>query len=98
MFLAPTFALNYGLSFAALTAVLMQIVLYHRQEIWHRFKQARDQESDIHLTLMKRYQEAPDWWYGVLFVGSVALGLAGVLAYDTQLPCKCNLGISWNMI
>lgn len=88
MFLAPTFALNYGLSFAALTAVLVHIILYHRKEIWRRFKESQDQEPDIHLTLMKKYPEAPEWWYGVLFVGAVALGLAGVLGYDINMPCK----------
>ena len=87
MFLAPTFALNYGLSFAALTAAIVHVVLFHRKELWHRFKASREQEPDIHLTLMKRYNEAPDWWYAALFLFSIALGLAGVLAYDSQLPC-----------
>jgi len=88
MFLAPTFALNYGLSFAALTAALVHIALFHRKEIWHRFTAAREQEPDIHLILMKKYREVPEWWYGALGVGSIALGLAGILAYDSQLPCK----------
>ncbi|KAJ6015690.1 hypothetical protein N7540_010281 [Penicillium herquei] len=86
MFLAPTFLLNYGLSFAALTAVLVHVVLYHRKEIWHRAKAARDQEPDIHLNLMKKYVEVPEWWYGALFLLAIALGLAGVLGYDSQLP------------
>ncbi|KAJ5225195.1 hypothetical protein N7468_006420 [Penicillium chermesinum] len=86
MFLAPTFALNYGLSFAALTAVLVHVVLYHRTEIWRRFREARNQESDIHLMMMKKYREAPEWWYGALFIGAIALGLGGVLGYDTNMP------------
>jgi hypothetical protein len=87
MFLAPTFALNYGLSFAALTAVIVHIILFHRKEIWHRFRAAQNQEPDIHLILMKKYREVPDWWYAALFLASVALGLAGILGYDSQLPC-----------
>ncbi|GLI75553.1 hypothetical protein PoHVEF18_003810 [Penicillium ochrochloron] len=86
MFLAPTFALNYGLSFAALTAVIVHIILFHRKEIWHRFRAAQNQEPDIHLVMMKKYREVPDWWYAALFLASVALGLAGILAYDSQLP------------
>ncbi|KAJ5459952.1 uncharacterized protein N7458_001504 [Penicillium daleae] len=86
MFLAPTFAINYGLSFAALTAALVHIILFHRKEIWHRFRAAQNQEPDIHLTLMKKYKEVPEWWYALLFLASVALGLAGILAYDSQLP------------
>lgn len=91
MFLAPTFALNYGLSFAALTAAIMHVILFHRKEIWYQFKASRDQEPDIHLRLMKNYKEAPEWWYGSLFLVSVALGLASVLGYDSQLPCRLPL-------
>ncbi|KAJ5895399.1 hypothetical protein N7495_007090 [Penicillium taxi] len=86
MFLSPTFALNYGLSFAALTAAIVHIILYHRKEIWHRFKFSRDQEPDIHFIMMRKYREAPEWWYGSLFLLSIALGLAGILGYDSQLP------------
>jgi hypothetical protein len=88
LYLAPTFALNYGLSFAALTAVIIQIILFNGKEVWYRFKAARNQEPDIFMKLMKKYKEAPDWWYGALFVISMALGLATTLGYSTQLPCK----------
>lgn len=97
MFLAPTFALNYGLSFAALTAALVHVVLFHRKEIWHRFRAARDQEPDVHLILMKKYQELPEWWYVALFLSSVVLGLAGVLAYDSQLPCEKSVRWMWQL-
>ncbi|KAL7622032.1 hypothetical protein AAE478_007533 [Parahypoxylon ruwenzoriense] len=86
LFLSPTLALNYGLSFAALTAALVHIVLFHGEEIWYRFKTARDQEPDIHLKLMKKYVEAPEWWYLALLAISLALGLGTVLGYDSQLP------------
>ncbi|KAF2659765.1 small oligopeptide transporter [Lophiostoma macrostomum CBS 122681] len=86
MFLAPTLALNYGLSFAALTAAIVHIILFHRKEIWYRFRTARNQEPDIHMKLMSKYEPCPDWWYGILLVISIAFGLATVLAYDSQLP------------
>ncbi len=35
---------------------------------------------------MERYDEAPDWWYGALFLVSLALGLTTTLAFDSQLP------------
>jgi len=35
---------------------------------------------------MKSYVEAPEWWYGLLFVLSMALGLATSLAFPSQLP------------
>lgn len=88
MFLAPTFALNYALSFAALTAAFVHVAVFHGREVWYRLKAARKQEPDIHMRLMAKYKEAPDWWYGVLFVISTAFGLATALGYPSQLPCK----------
>ncbi|KAI1798991.1 small oligopeptide transporter [Daldinia bambusicola] len=86
LFLSPSLALNYGLSFAALTAALVHTALFNGKEIWYRLKTARNQEPDIHLKLMKKYREAPEWWYYALLVVSIAFGLATVLAYDSQLP------------
>lgn len=86
LFLSPTLALNYGLSFAALTAAIVHVALYHGREVWYRFRAARDQEPDVHMRLMKRYVEVPEWWYAALFLGSVALGLATTEGYGSQLP------------
>lgn len=61
LFLAPTFALNYGLSFAALTASIVHTMIFHGKEVWYRFKASRNQEPDVHMRLMKMYKEAPDW-------------------------------------
>jgi hypothetical protein len=36
MFLAPTFAINYGLSFASLTAAIVHTFIFYRKEIWRR--------------------------------------------------------------
>lgn len=86
LFLAPSFALNYGLSFAALTAALVHCGLFHGHDIYRRLRAARSQTPDIHAALMRKYQDAPDAWYLVLFVVATALGLATALAYDSQLP------------
>ncbi|KAH8654565.1 OPT family small oligopeptide transporter [Tricladium varicosporioides] len=86
IFLAPTFALNYGLSFAALTAAIVHTIIFNGSEIWYRFKTSKNQEPDIHMKLMKKYRECPDWWYGICLVLSLALGLATCLGYSSQLP------------
>ncbi|KAI0477593.1 OPT family small oligopeptide transporter [Xylariaceae sp. FL0804] len=86
LFLPPALALNYGLSFAALTSSLVHAGLFHGKEIWYRYKTAKDQEPDIHLKLIRKYPDAPDWWYAALFVCSAGLGLATILGYDSQLP------------
>lgn len=86
LFLPPAYALNIGLSFASLTAALVHAGLFHGKEIWYRFRTARDQEPDVHLKMIKKYVDAPDWWYVALCLVSVALGLGTVLGYDSQLP------------
>lgn len=88
VFLAPTFALNYGLSFAALTAVIVHIALFHGKEIVYRYKTARNQEPDVHLKMMLKYKECPEWWYGLLFLICLAMGLATAEGYPSQLPCE----------
>jgi hypothetical protein len=42
-------------------AVIVHTFLNHRNEIWYRFKAARNQ-TDVHMKLMNKYKEAPDWW------------------------------------
>ncbi|KAK7750308.1 hypothetical protein SLS62_007715 [Diatrype stigma] len=86
LFLPPAYALNIGLSFASLTAALVHAGLFHGKEIWYRFRASRDQEPDVHLKLVRKYVDAPDWWYVALCLASVALGLGTVLGYDSQLP------------
>jgi OPT family small oligopeptide transporter len=57
LFLSTTFALQYGLSFACIIAVIVHTGLFHWKEIAIRAKAARKQDEDIHLRLMKRYPE-----------------------------------------
>ncbi|KAK7613883.1 small oligopeptide transporter, OPT family [Phyllosticta paracitricarpa] len=85
IFLSTTFALCYGLSFATIISTIVHTALYHWKEIKYRAKAARDQEDDIHMKLMKRYQEAPDWWFWVLFLVIFGGGFGVVLGYPTEL-------------
>lgn len=86
LFLAPTFALNYGLSFAALTASIVHTILHRGKILVRQFREASSQTEDIHFNMIKKYTPAPDWWYLVLLVGSLAMGFGVVAGYDTQLP------------
>ena len=63
LYLPTQFALTYGLSFAAVAAVIVHVSLYHGKEIWSQFRLARHQEDDVHMRLMKKYRDAEDWWY-----------------------------------
>jgi OPT family small oligopeptide transporter len=86
VFLAPTFVINHGLSFAALTSAVVDMMIFHGKEVWYRLRTARNQKSDVYMEMMRRYPDAPDWWYGILFIFSISLGLTSVLTYPSQLP------------
>ena len=85
LFLSTTFGLQYGFSFATIIAVIVHTGLFHWKEIWYRAQAARNQEDDIHMKLMKKYKEAPEWWFGVVFLVMFVLGLGVVLGYPTHL-------------
>jgi len=80
------FAMSYGFGFANLASVLSYIALHHGKEIVQRFREARSYEDDIHAKLMDRYPEVPNWWYGVMFLTNVVLGIILCEVFDIQLP------------
>lgn len=86
LFLSTTFALSYGLSFAAIASLIVYTYLNHGKQIWSQFRNStKEEEPDIHMKLMSKYKEAPTWWYMVLFVIMIVLSLITVLAFPTNL-------------
>jgi OPT oligopeptide transporter protein len=45
-----------------------------------------DKEIDPHYRLMLAYKDAPNWWYGLVLVASLTLGLAMVYVTNSTLP------------
>lgn len=85
LFLSTTFAMSYGVSFATVISLIVHTALYNGQEIWLRAKLARSQEDDVHMRLMKKYRDAPDWWYLAMFVLMIGLSFVTCYAWDTHL-------------
>lgn len=48
MYISMSYSLTYGLSFAAVTAVVVHTYLYNGSEIWARLKNARQGAKHIH--------------------------------------------------
>jgi hypothetical protein len=67
-------------------AVIVHIGLFHGKEIWLRFRSSRSEPKDIHGKLYEKYDDVPLWWFGVMFLIMIGVGLATVLKYDLQLP------------
>ncbi|KJZ75800.1 hypothetical protein HIM_04957 [Hirsutella minnesotensis 3608] len=86
LYLSTQFAIAYGLSFAAMTAVVVHVALYHGRDIWRQFKMARHQEDDVHMRLMKKYRDAEDWWYAALFVVMIGISFGVVAGWPTGFP------------
>ncbi|KAJ5946528.1 Tetrapeptide transporter OPT1/isp4 [Penicillium verhagenii] len=86
MYISMAYSLTYGLSFAAVTAVVVHTYLYNGTEIWARFKDSRHGGEDVHRRLMRAYKEVPDWWYGLLTVIVLGLGILTIKKWDTELP------------
>lgn len=99
MYISMSYSLTYGLSFAAVTAMVVHTYLYNGSEIWAKFKNSRHGGEDIHRRLMHAYPEVPDWWYGALTVIIVGLGIFTVRYWDSGLPVWgfivvcCGMGV-----
>lgn len=86
MYISMSYSISYALSFAAVTAIVVHTYLYNGSEIWAKFKNSRAGGEDIHKRLMNKYQEVPDWWYAVLTVIVVGLGILTIRYWASGLP------------
>lgn len=68
LFISTTFAMSYGLSFAAIASLIVYTYLHNGKQIWAQYRNSNKEQPDIHMKLMKKYKEAPTWWYMGLFV------------------------------
>ncbi|WVF65518.1 OPT family small oligopeptide transporter [Kwoniella sp. CBS 6097] len=83
LLLTPYFALSYGLSFAALSSVLVHVWLWHRDEIKEALSKRATDLNDVHNKLMRSYLPVPSSWYlGLL---AVNFGAAVILVKTTPL-------------
>jgi OPT family small oligopeptide transporter len=86
IFLASTYLVSYGMSFAAITSTVMHTLLFDGKDILYYWRNSRNEPDDIHMRLMKRYKEVPDWWFLVTFCCFFAMAVVSVRAWDTDMP------------
>ncbi|KAG8215868.1 OPT oligopeptide transporter protein-domain-containing protein [Butyriboletus roseoflavus] len=86
LFLSMTFAISYGLSFASITATLTHALLYFRKQIWVQSRRSMSEQTDVHARLMSKYKQVPGWWYGIIFVSMVVLGIIVIEVWHTEFP------------
>lgn len=86
LFLSTTFALNYGTSFASITATIVHAFLYFRKQIWVQARRSLSEQPDIHARLMTKYKQVPEWWYLIIFALMFIFGCVAIEVWHTQLP------------
>ncbi|KLO89773.1 Uncharacterized protein LW93_1835 [Fusarium fujikuroi] len=85
LFISTTFAMSYGLSFAAISSLVVYTYLHNGKQIWQQWRNSTNEKPDIHMKLMRKYEEAPTWWYMSLFAVMLLIGFYTVLGYPTNL-------------
>ncbi|KAK1382283.1 Oligopeptide transporter 7 [Heracleum sosnowskyi] len=80
------FALTYGVGFAALSATIVHVFLFHGREIWEQSKSSfKGKKMDIHTRLMSKYKQVPEWWFSCILVANIALAIFACEYYNDQL-------------
>ncbi|XP_059662164.1 oligopeptide transporter 7-like [Cornus florida] len=86
LYLSTFFAMTYGIGFAALTATVVHVLLFHGREIWEQSKSSfQEKTMDIHTRLMSKYRQVPEWWFWCILVGNIALTIFSCEYYNEQL-------------
>ncbi|KAG6008048.1 hypothetical protein E4U21_005061 [Claviceps maximensis] len=84
--LGATFSLSYCMAFATLAATVTHCGLFYGRDIWRRARDSKSEKPDIHMKLMRRYKEAPEWWFLAIFAVSFVFGMVSSQAWETHLP------------
>ncbi|CAN8105626.1 unnamed protein product [Discula destructiva] len=85
LMLGASFSLTYGMSFAALMSTVTHVALFYGKDIWARTRRATSEEADVHLKMMRKYREAPEWWFVSVFIVSFAFGMIASQVWQTHL-------------
>ncbi|CAL0326649.1 unnamed protein product [Lupinus luteus] len=89
LYLSITFAFEYGLSFASLTATLSHVVLFHGKAIlrmWRKTTALKGELGDVHTRIMKKnYEQVPEWWFVSILTAMVIMALVACEGFGKQL-------------
>ncbi|KAN0135066.1 oligopeptide transporter [Lactarius tabidus] len=86
LFISVTFAVSYGLSFAATTAAITHTFIYYRKQIYRQARHSLAEQPDVHARLMSVYKGVPNWWYLTIFFTMFGFGVAVIEIWHSQFP------------
>ncbi|KAL9244154.1 hypothetical protein vseg_017959 [Gypsophila vaccaria] len=86
LYLSTVFVTTYGVGFAALSSMIVHVALFHGREIWEQSRASlKGKKMDVHTKLMRRYKEAPNWWFWVILVVNIGVAIFTCEYYKEQL-------------
>ncbi|KLT45603.1 OPT superfamily oligopeptide transporter [Cutaneotrichosporon oleaginosum] len=101
VYLTAAFNVTYMLAFALTTSLIVYTALVHGPRLWRIMWKMSTEPEDIHMKLMKKYREVPDWWYASIFGACLAMGVVSVNVFKTGLPVWgyfVAIGMAWTYI
>ena len=92
VYIAPSSITMYYYFFATYAATVSYAILYHHNDIALGFrslvrsfkKEKTNDFEDVHTRMMSNYKEVPEWWYLILNIVAIVLGVAAVAAWPTE--------------
>ncbi|XP_045793366.1 oligopeptide transporter 5-like [Trifolium pratense] len=90
IYMSVTFAFEYGMCFAALTATISHVVLFHGKMILEMWKKTTSslkyQLGDVHTRIMKKnYEQVPEWWFATILILMFMMALVACEGFGKQL-------------
>jgi hypothetical protein len=85
LILPAAFGLSYAMGFATLASNVSHVIWFYGRDVVRRVKDSKYEEPDIHLKLMRKYPEVPEWWYTIVFLVMFAFGMLASQLWTTHL-------------
>ncbi|CAI9772116.1 unnamed protein product [Fraxinus pennsylvanica] len=72
LYLSTFFTMTYGVCFAAFSATIVHVLLFHGRELWEQSKSSfRQKTKDVYTQLMSKYKQVPEWWFWCILVANI---------------------------
>jgi hypothetical protein len=92
LYASAAYSAKFTLFFAAYTASVVHAGLFHHRQIWSGIKSLfnrrhrQEHQNDIHNRLMQVYDEAPHWWYAIVFAAAFIMAAAALAKWLPEAP------------
>ncbi|BFZ53904.1 hypothetical protein PYCC9005_000935 [Savitreella phatthalungensis] len=90
LYFPAAYVVSYFAAFASLAALISHCYINYRADLVRQWRASQNELSnlahDVHVRLMRRYDEVPTWWYVITFVVCLLVACYIVLSDVVGLP------------